>query len=253
MDHNAPQFDFSASKNEPGKADSTTGSFVSLYLIILAFFVVMNFISNQVQSKVDAATESVTRAFNNPYEPEAVFVDVTASEDALTPNDEFYDQIQGVFASLVGFDKKFPTLGGHVIKITLDQDLLFRKRTAFLRDDQTEFVKQLSRFLATVRESEKREVEFIVYTGKKLPKGPEYWKDLYILRAGMLVRTLENLGVSGNQLSTGVVEGNADLFQISFFTRERVSARQSLTKNDLTQSMSDIAPAAGDKGGDDEI
>lgn len=234
MDYN----NFPSEDPAPEKADSTTGSFVSLYLIILAFFVVMNSISNQSKSKVAAATESVTRAFSNPYEPEAAFIDVTADEEAPTPNDEFYDQIQGVFSSLVGFDKKFPTLGGHIIKVTLEQDMLFTNKSALIRDDQQDFTRQLSRFLTGGRASEKREVEFIIFTGRKIPKGPEYWKDLDILRAGALVRMLEKLGVSGNQISTGVVEGANGAFQISLFTREHQSAVQSL-KNHAVEGTPD--------------
>ena len=209
--------------------DQTTGIFVSLYLIVLAFFMVMNSISNQEQNKVSAVTESVTRAFRNPFEPDADFIDVTSSEDSVTPNDEFYDQIQGVFASLVGFDGKFPSQGGHIISVNFSVNDLFERGTAQFRIDQQEFLNQLSSFLKGGRQSEKREIEFLVSTGDTLPAGPQYWKDLNILRAGAIVEKLEDMGVAPDQISIGVVGKGDKRIKVTFFNRERIGSRQSLS------------------------
>ncbi|WP_321391670.1 hypothetical protein [Emcibacter sp.] len=210
-------------------SDQTTGVFVSLYLIVLAFFMVMNSISNQEENRVAAATESVTRAFKNPFEPDADFIDVTSSADSVTPNDEFYDQIQGVFASLVGFDGKFPSKGGHIISVKFAANDLFERGTAQFRQDQQEFLNQLSSFLKGGRKSEKREIEFLVSTGKALPEGPQYWKDVNILRAGAIVAKLEDMGISGNQISIGVARNDDALITVTFYNRERISSRQSLS------------------------
>lgn len=209
-------------------SDDTTGLFVSLYLIVLAFFVVMNSISNQDQNKVNAATESVTRAFNNPYEPEANFVDVSANEKALTPNDEFYAQILGVFASLVGFDGKFPTEGGSVVKVNFETSNLFEDGSSEFRQDQRAFLQQLAGFLAGGRVSEKREIDIVISSGNRLPQGPEYWKDINILRAGAFVGRLTKMGVKDNQLSIGMVKGEEDRMFLTFYTRERISVSQGL-------------------------
>jgi len=216
-------------QEKTGKTDDTTGIFVSLYLIVLAFFVVLNSISNQEQNKVNAATESVTRAFKNPFEPEADFVDVAANEKAPTPNDEFYDQIQGIFASLVGFDGKFPTGGGSIVKVNFRASDLFELESSAFRDRQQAFLQQLTNFLAAGRVSDKREIDFLISTGKALPAGPRYWEDLNILRAGAFVAKLKELGVAENQLSVGVVPGQEDLITLTFRSRERKSSQQKLT------------------------
>ncbi|MCF6195838.1 MAG: flagellar motor protein MotB [Emcibacter sp.] len=216
--------------------DETTGLFVSLYLIVLAFFVVMNSISNQDQNKVSAATESVTRAFKNPFEPEADFVDVSANQDALTPNDEFYDQILGVFASLVGFDGKFPTKGGNVVKINFEPSKIFEKDSNVFRPNQQAFLQQLAGFLKAGRDSEKREIDIVISSGKGLPKGPEYWKDITILRAGAFVYELKKMGVAEDKLAIGVVQGKDDMMVLTFYNRERKNIRQRLTGHE-TQKL----------------
>ncbi len=210
------------------KSDDTTGIFVSLYLIVLAFFVVMNSISNQDQNKVNAATESVTRAFKNPFEPEADFVDVSADEEAVTPNDEFHDQILGVFASLVGFEGKFPTRGGNILKVDFNAEILFEDDSSEFRAGQLPFLKQLSTFLAGGRDSEKREIDFVVSSGKNLPSGPNYWLDNNILRAGAFIHQLGKMGVAENQMSMGIMKGRDNLITATFYNRERINAIQDL-------------------------
>ena len=222
---------FALPEENKKKSDDTTGLFVSLYLIVLAFFVVMNSISNQDQNKVNAATESVTRAFNNPYEPEADFVDVSANEEALTPNDEFYEQILGVFASLVGFEGKFPTEGGSVVRVNFNTSDLFEEDTTVFRQNQNAFLHQLVGFLAGGRDSEKREIEIVISSGERLPSGPKYWENITIQRAGAFVARLTKMGVKDNQLSIGIVKGEEDQMFLTFTTRERINVSQGLANH----------------------
>ncbi|MCF6216545.1 MAG: flagellar motor protein MotB [Emcibacter sp.] len=221
------------------KSDDTTGLFVSLYLIVLAFFVVMNSISNQDQNKVDAATESVTRAFKNPFEPEADFVDVAANEEAVTPNDEFHDQILGVFASLVGFDGKFATKGGDVVRVQFNPNDLFMDNSSEFQPNQQPFLKQLSFFLAGGRSSERREINFVISSGMSLPQGPRYWQDLTILRAGAFVHKLTQMNVAENQMSIGVVKGPKEQVTLTFHNREVKTSVQGLADHETKKRPKD--------------
>ena len=218
--------------NEKSGAGDTTSLFVSLYLIVLAFFMVLNSISNQSQTKIKSATESVSRAFDNPFEPNADFIDVTESENSNLPNDEFYEQLQGVFASLVGFDEKFPTQGGNVIKVNFKQSDIYQEESAEFREDQQAFLFQLARFLDSEGYGTLREIDYIIYTRDRFPAGPSYWEDISILRAGAIVQKLVDLGVREDQLSMGVAPGIEDGLKISFSIRDDVNARQNMKDAD---------------------
>ncbi len=210
----------------------TTSLFVSLYLIILAFFMVLNSISNQSQSKVKSATESVTRAFDNPFAQDADFVDVTEADSTNLPNDEFYEQLRGVFASLIGFEGRFPTQGGNAIRVEFDQSTLYEDESSEFRSDQQRFFDQLANFLNDEGMGTIREIEYIIYTGDRFPAGPEYWNDISILRSGALISTLTSMGVREDQLSIGVAPGDEDVLKISFFIRNAETSRQDLREAD---------------------
>jgi len=221
-------------ENKARAGGDTTSLFVSLYLIILAFFMVLNSISNQTQSKIQSATESVSRAFDNPFEQDADFIDITDEENTNLPNDEFYEQLQGVFASLIGFDKKFPTKGGNTIKIELDQSDIYETGSAVFRKDQEAFFYQLSRFLQSESIGTIREIEYTVYTGDKFPAGPEYWSDNFILRSGAIVKKMTEMGVREDQLSIGISPGEDSSLKIVFLIRDETKSRQGLEGADRT-------------------
>ncbi len=222
--------DTNSGDKKPG--GDTTSLFVSLYLIILAFFMVLNSISNQSQTKVKSATDSVTRAFDNPFAPDADFVDVTGDDTNILPNDEFYEQLRGVFASLVGFEGRFPTQGGNVIRVEFDQSTLYQDESSEFKNNQQAFLTQLANFLNDEGFGTKREVEYIIYTGDQFPTGPNYWTDISILRSGALVSRMTQMGVREDQLSIGVAPGEVDKLEISFSIRDAVTSRQDLRDAD---------------------
>lgn len=239
-------YDEKVDDKKPG--GDTTSLFVSLYLIILAFFMVLNSISNQSQTKIKTATESVSRAFDNPYEAEADFIDVSETEDTKLPNDEFYEQLQGVFASLIGFEGKFPSQGGNVIRVEFNQSDLYQNESNDFRDDQRAFFFQLSRFLQSESIGTVREIEYMVYTGDSFPNGPAYWENLSILRSGAFVEKMTSMGVREDQLSIGVSPGIEDGVKVSFFIRDELISRQNLRDADR-QGLGEQAVAPQQAGG----
>jgi hypothetical protein len=220
---------------QKSSSDSTNGTFISLYLIIIAFFVVLNSISNQSQTKVDAARDSVTSAFQLENENEALIIDVSASPSKVPSEDEFIQQVKSVFKSLVGFDQRFPSKGGNIIKVSFKVDELFIQKKSEFKFNQKDFLDQISLFLKREESYEKREIEFVIYTGDKLPSGPEYWKDLNILRSGAFVKSIVQRGARPDQLSIGVAEGENNLVSLTFHTRNKEKSKQNL-KNDSSNS-----------------
>ncbi len=235
-------------ENAPGEkkpGGDTTSLFVSLYLIILAFFMVLNSISNQSQTKVKSATDSVTRAFDNPFAPDADFIDVTEGENSQLPNDEFYEQLQGVFASLIGFEGKFPSQGGNTIRVEFAQSNIYEEQSSEFRPDQEAFFVQLANFLNNEGFGTVREIEYIIYTGDDFPAGPQYWNDVQILRSGAIIQKLTGMGVREDQLSIGVFPGPEDLLKISFFIRDEVASRQDLQDADRSGLGEQSVPMPG--------
>jgi len=231
------------SEDNHGGAGNINGTLVSLYLILLAFFVVLNSISNQEKNRVAAATESVTRAFKHEHEPKADFVDVQASADAIAPNDEFYDQLKGVFASLIGFEGRFPETGGDVLRIEFSTDDLFYEGTIALRPDQDEFLRNLTTFLKGGRKNERRELSILLYTGDTLPQGPKYWDNFIIQRSGALIAYLQKQGIAEDVLTIGVGKGPRRRLSMTFMSKA-VALQDLPAEQESSQPENDVSERA---------
>ena len=105
--------------NNKGKrvADSTTGVFVSLYLIVLAFFIVMNVISNQVKSKVSASVSSVSDTFKAKYIREADKLELPEDKRSSSPNRDFHRSVEGALQfSELEIDNRHVSRGGSQLR-----------------------------------------------------------------------------------------------------------------------------------------
>ena len=232
-----------ASKNN---ANSTTGTFISLYLIIIAFFVVLNSVSNQSQTKMNDVEESLISEFYSDKDIEKSYL---PNQKPSIKNSDFNYEVKTALSSLIGFDYHFPTGDGNVIKVSFEAKKLFIDKKITFKSNQEAFLKQLALFLKREKNYEKREIEFVVYTGSKLPSGSKLWQDINILRSGAFVSKIVKLGGRVDQLSMGVTEGKRNFISLIFHTRDRKKARQDLRKVALSSTQKNIkSTKVKDKG-----
>ncbi len=218
--------------------DSSMGIFVSLYLLLLAFFVVLNSISNQEQSRAGAVMESVNSAFKKQFAPKANFIDLLTKPDAIAPNDEFVDDVRGFLASVLGLEGRFPTDGGNLLQVNLPVSAIFETGTAALRPDRDAFIAQLTDMVLREKPGEHREVEFIFEIGaRSLSVTPQPEQTLAVRRASLLADSLilEGFPVAG--LSTGIVPGAAETIRVVF--RSRVQNAGAVTFKDASDGRAE--------------
>ena len=202
-----------------GGADQTVQVFVSLYLILMAFFMVMNSISNQVTSKADAAVESVYTTFRKTYAPNTKEIDLLAKQKLELYSSEFYEQAKGVFADLVDFPGRYASQGGNVLEAELPTAVLFAKNDIHIRADQTRFFNQLADFLRRQNEGEERDIEIRLAVSPAVMDAERPEQELPVLRAAAFARELEDRGVAASSISTGVVSDSRGLVWLAFRAR----------------------------------
>lgn len=192
-----------------GVKDRTSQIFVSLYLLMIAFFMVMNAVSNQVTAKADAVMESVYTTFRKTHAPNSDEIDLLASAKLDIHSDEFYEAVQGLLAGLLDFPGTFASQGGDVLEAELVPSVLFPRGKVNVRPDQTLFLNSLADFLKKEDASEERTVEirFSAPLQTLLSSAPE--QELVVLRAAAFARELEDRGVPARSISAGLVDHSA--------------------------------------------
>jgi len=211
--------------------DSSVVLFVSIYLLLLAFFIILNSISNQEQARSQALIESVGSAFRGPHRLRSDFVDLIANPDAVVPNDEFREKVKGIFSSLIEIKGFAATEGGDGFRVDMSADRLFFPGTSRIKDIKGRLFGDLVALLQRKPPGFYRELEFVLTTGAVLPEGRNLGYNLAVRRAGAFARTLIDHGADMKAVTIGLRPGPANEARLTFINR-RVGNRVFITTPD---------------------
>lgn len=204
----------------PAGGVSTMDLLVSLFLILLAFFVVLNSISSQKIAKAQAVVGSVSTKFDkNTGEKSGASKLITQS--ALdSPSDQFYAELRGSVETMTDFSDNYPTRDDGLLRLELAPDILFVRGQSRLRFDQSQFLDNLAAVLNRTSSGEQRTLEILVRGGSGSIGNDWRGPSLYVQRAAELAAELEKRGVKSGLIITGVSSARNDSIQMTFFMRK---------------------------------
>lgn len=177
--------------------DPTVTLFVSLYVILLAFFIVMNAVSNQTTARALAVLDSVERAFERPFPLPAEHPGLLPSAPHPVIDTTFLADAGALVSALEGVRRSYPAKGGSVLLVDFDVHRLFFEDSARLSEQAAPFLHGLAALLAGAEAGERREALF--YFGSDGDEG-----GLVYARADALARALEKAGAPAGSIGVGL-------------------------------------------------
>lgn len=178
--------------------------FVSLYLILLAFFIILNSISNQATAKSSATMESVNNTFSNDNPSPATELDLQSDEVMSAPLDDLLTKIQGRFYAEFEIEGRFSNEGGRALEIRFPVNYLFDRGSFELGTARQTFLSDIVSDLNNINAGNKLDVAFLFGTGGEvISKNVTRSQEIAIRRAGALARYLRTQGIRAGQFSTG--------------------------------------------------
>lgn len=187
---------------------------LSLFLLLLVFFIVLNAQSVQAVSRVKAAMDSLERSFHiDPRLREGY--DPVASRAGTVYATERLNGIGDLFATAVSVAKVTTVSPGQLLEVRLAADELFEPGTAEVRRDRQGLIDRVTTSLREVRLGERVELEALLAispSGPGQPPGP-------IERAGALARTLVADGAPATGVTIGIERGEPGTARLLFSIR----------------------------------
>ena len=184
--------------------DNTMGLFVALYLILLAFFIVLTSVSNHATTRASAAMESVNTTFIR--DGKAELPDIDPNSQAKASNDPVLKAVQQRFVATLQIEGRFSEAGGGAFEAQFPESFLFEPGSFQLRRTMDPFIGQLVGALREGNQVYRQEVLFLFGTGVgPVDREPTRAQEFAIRRAGMLARHLRNAGLEDGVYSTGFV------------------------------------------------
>lgn len=199
--------------------NSTTVIFLSVYLLLLAFFVVLNAISNQDRIRVDAALGSVNATFRPLMQPRSELIDILSDSSEVEGNADVLDEIFQTFESLVDVPGLTASRDGNTVQVILPVGFLFAHLSPSLRPERTALFGRLAELLKMPIPGHRNEVRFVVGVGSKLPDPQRLSQDLAVMRAAALAEAFAGRDVPTDSILVGLAIGDASHIGLSFLAR----------------------------------
>ncbi len=217
---------------QSGSAQSgsqTTALFLSLYLLVLAFFIVLVTISSLEDVKSKAVMDSLTSTFSSLLPPSTDLTIFASREGDVLAGEAFQDEVSDLFATNIQIAKVEIVQPGRLMRVSLPADSLFVENSTEIREAQIPLLDRVVASLSGTIPGLRNDMEFLIAssTGEdgSLPTG----ETLETARAGAFAEAMMARGVPPHSVAVGLRPGAPAEIVMRFFVRPEDEARVRFT------------------------
>lgn len=201
--------------------DRTVALFLGLYLVVLAFFIMLVTISTVEETKSQKVMDSLSSAFTSIVPPSADLQTFKSKDGDVLAGQEFQQQVTGIFATELGIDKVETVQPGRQMRLLLKADNLFFEGEARIRPAMFPLLDRTVAALSNRPTGLRYDLEFVIGTptlsdGKTMPIA----QTLEVQRAGAFARAMSERGIPPDSVAVGMRPGHDGEVVIWFYTRD---------------------------------
>lgn len=200
-------------------ANSTTALFLSLYVLVLAFFIVLVSMSSLEKIKSRAVMDSLTSTFASLLAPSGELTAFTSKEGDFLAAQAFQEQIAAVFSSPIRVARVEIVQPGRLMRVIMGSDSLFLPETAEIREAHIPLLDRIVASLSVTTPGLHYDMEFLIGSrpgpGGMLPIA----ETLESARAGAFARAMSARGTPPDSIAVGLRPGDPREVVMRFFVR----------------------------------
>lgn len=192
--------------------------YVSLYFLLIAFFIYLHSISAPNEDKVQQVIGSIDFAFKGLEQKNKI-----DTKDKLTGDEfglaVFHAEIKRVFETAIPLIESRVNEKGDELQFVVPIAQLFGAGSAALRSTRDELFSEAARILIKRSGITPTDMEILIDAGDKLPAGEEAKASIDIQRVNALVTSFLENGVPGRNIFIGMMsEGTGNIY-FKFYIR----------------------------------
>ena len=191
-----------------GRGDGNTILLLSLMLILLAFFILLNALSDFEEARTKQVIDSVNNAFRGQLEPVKVPALLNGSPGLLPEAEALVNEVGSLFESIIPAVRSTRTDHARVVHIDLPSGALFRVGDDNLRADRKLLIRRLARALLQ-RRAGGLAYKLAFMHGVPAGGAAGALREQEVRRASGLATLLVEEGMAPELLSIGVLPGRA--------------------------------------------
>ena len=199
--------------------DPAVALFLGLYLILLAFFILLSTVSSLSKVKSEAAVGSINSAFRSDSRIEALTGDsILIARGAGQLDRNLLGAVRASFSSAFPNEEVSETAIGSAVRFVISVDRIFQPDSPAVQEQASDLFEKLAASLESSALGFRNEVEVVLRTGADLSSDKTPERRLLIERAGTLAREMLATGVPARSVQTGLRAGPSGT--IAFFFRQ---------------------------------
>ncbi|MCK5443981.1 MAG: hypothetical protein KAI73_00070 [Rhodospirillaceae bacterium] len=207
--------------NRPARRpDQTIALFLGLYLVVLAFFILLVSISTLEETKSKKVMDSLSSTFTTIIPPSADLQSFRSKDGDVLAGQEFQEQVTGIFATELQIEKIEVVQPGRLMRVMLNSDSLFFPDQAKIRPSMLPMLDRTVASLSNRPKGQRFDLEFIIGvptigSGKSMP----IVETLEMQRAGAFAKAMGERGIPPDSISVGMRPGHVGEAVMYFYTR----------------------------------
>ncbi|MBO89453.1 MAG: hypothetical protein CMP14_08020 [Rickettsiales bacterium] len=202
---------------------------LSLFILLLAFFILLNAISNRTEIKSRVVMDSLLSTFRTTEDSGDSAKKYSPLLGAILEPEDLLDEMRRLWVNAIPIAEFKILTDGKSLQFRLPANMLFVGGVALIRKDRSDLIRNVATVLGTEVPGFSNELELLV--GADWRAGKEFnlrKNNLEIQRAVEIAENLISSGAPRASVSIGVHEGDGKEFELRFFVR-----RNALTKTDF--------------------
>lgn len=187
---------------------TTVSLFLGLYLLVLAFFILLVTISTPEDVKSKAVMDSLSSAFKTILPPTSAPTAFTSKEGNFIAGENFQNQLVGLFSTEIKVVKVDVVKPGKLMRVVILADTLFFPETENIRPAQQPFMDRVVAALSGNPQGLYYEVQFVIGSAYESDKELPIGLNLELRRASAFVKEMLARGAPPASLSIGLKPGD---------------------------------------------
>ncbi|WP_142848952.1 hypothetical protein [Telmatospirillum sp. J64-1] len=196
---------------------------LSVFLLLLAFFILLNSLSTYQDVRGQAVLESVKSTFSPQRESPSLMPERADLGEVLAAQQSFQDRLQSVMEGAIPAVRLNFIRAGRELEAVFHSDNLFVEDQVALRPGRGPFLDGIAAAMAAAPPGLRFEMDVMVGVADgAMPVG----ETLEAARAGLVVREMGTRGLDGSALAIGMERGHPGRVRLVFRVRGQDAAAQ---------------------------
>lgn len=226
-----------------GSGESSLVLFLGLYLLVLAFFILLVSISTIEKVRSVAVMDSLSSSFASILPPTMDPTRFSALEGDALGGPPFQERVASLFATALQVAKVEIVQPGRLMRVTVPTVALFFPDDTRVRPESHPLLDRIVASVSGRPPGTRYDMEFVMGSRYAVGRSLPVAQTLEMARAGAFAREMATRGVPPDSIAIGLVSGNPEEVVIWFYVRSEEETRLQLLDREAKPTPTDPAPA----------